>query len=121
MESGGSAHSLVIKVLVMSHKERVGDRMKHRDKEKLESRVRKVGWGGLLTLLPGVPSHCQEADIFLSSDHESAYSVLVCQGPTYPFICSTCSFRTGTVSNLNLHSGQRSNQQTSCNEYYVAI
>lgn len=43
MEGGGSAHSLVIMVLVMSHKERVGDRMRHRDKEKLESRVRRAG------------------------------------------------------------------------------
>lgn len=35
MEGGGSSHSLVIKVLVMSHKERVGDRMRQREEREI--------------------------------------------------------------------------------------
>lgn len=79
---GGSAHSLVIKALLMSHKEGVGGgwgRVIERRRRK--RRRRGAGWGGLHALPPGVLSRCQEADRFLLSGHESAGSVFPCQGP----------------------------------------
>lgn len=76
---GGRTHSLVIKVLVMSHGEGVGggwDReLKREEKERGEREGEEVRGWGLLALPPGVLSSCQEADRFPLSGLESACSV----------------------------------------------
>lgn len=74
----GSAHSLVINALVMSHEEGVGggwDReIKREEKERRTWRGGASG-GGLLALPPGVLSSCQEPDRFPLSGLESVCSV----------------------------------------------
>lgn len=73
---GGSAHSLVINVLVMSHEEGVGGGWDSEIKREEKERGRGgEGGGGLLALPPGVLSSCQEADRFPLSGLESACSV----------------------------------------------
>lgn len=74
----GSAHSLVINALVMSHEEGVGggwDReIKREEKERRTWRGGASG-GGLLALPPGVLSSCQEPDRFPLSGLESVCSM----------------------------------------------
>lgn len=93
----GSAHSLVIKVLVMSHEEGVGGGW---DREIKRKKRRGVGGlGRAVTLPPGVLSRCQEDDRFLLSGHESACSVLSCQGP-----CLSIYLQHTSIQNMHEHS-----------------
>lgn len=115
---GGSAHSLVIKVLVMSHEEGVGggwdgDKETERDRKRERGREReevRVGEGCLHYLQ--VSSHVARrlTDFYCLAMNLPALCSAA-RVPACPFIYSTHPLRTCTST---LHSEQGSVQQSPC-------